>query len=128
MKVLLGAAAAVMMLASPALAQTGAPAQCAAFTPAPEIPDGASASNTQMREAREALEAWRGTRATEIAACHAVLQQLQAQVTAGTQAHNAAVADTDATIAQFTAENTEHTARGGGQRRERGGVITRPDN
>lgn len=128
MKVLLGATAAVMLLATPALAQTTAqlPAQCT-FTAAPEIPDGATASNNAMRDARAALEAWRNTRRTELAACSSAAQALQAQAQAAAAAHNAAAAETDSAITRFTAENEEYNARGGAQRRERGSTLTRPD-
>ena len=129
MKVLLGATAAFMLMAAPALAQTtpaALPAQCN-FTAAPAIPDGATATNTAMQNAREALEAWRATRQTELAACNAAAQALQAQAQAAAAAHNAAATDTDATINRFVAENTEYNARGNTGRRERGSSLTRPD-
>ena len=129
MKVLLGATAAFMLMAAPTLAQTtpaAPPAQCN-FTAAPAIPDGATATNTAMQNAREALEAWRATRQTELAACNAAAQALQAQAQAAAAAHNAAATDTDATINRFVAENTEYNARGNTGRRERGSSLTRPD-
>ncbi|MEQ1491635.1 MAG: hypothetical protein ABL932_13910 [Terricaulis sp.] len=127
MKVLLGATAAMMLMAAPALAQTppAVPSQCT-FTAAPTIPDGATATNTQMNTAREALQAWRATRSTELAACSAAAQALQAQAQAAAAANNAAATETDATINRFAAENTEYSARAP-SRRERGGTLTRPD-
>lgn len=80
-----------------------------------------------MREGRAALEAWRNTRAAELAACTQAAQQLQAQAQAGAAAHNAAAAETDAIIARFAAENEEYNQRSSASRRDRGGVITRPD-
>ena len=130
MKVLLGATAAVLLLASPALAQTNSalPQQCASFTPAPAIPDGATASNSAMRTARDALAEWQQTRSAELAACQAATQALEAQAQASANAHNAALAETNAAITQFTAENEEYSARGNtSSGRERGGVITRTD-
>lgn len=129
MRILLGATAAFMLMAAPALAQTSTaplPAQCN-FTAAPTIPDGATASNDAMRDAREALEAWRNTRASELAACNAASQALQAQAAAAIAAHNTAATDTDATIRRFVTENEEYNARGATSRRERGGTLTRPD-
>lgn len=128
MKVLLGATAAFMLMAAPALAQTQAalPAQCT-FTAAPAIPDGATATNTAMQNAREALEAWRATRQTELTACNGAAQALQAQAQAAAVVYNVAAIDTDATINRFVAENTEYNARGSTGRRERGSSLTRPD-
>lgn len=132
MRILLGATAALTLMAAPALAQTtpaAAPAQCT-FTAAPAIPDGATATNNAMRDAREALEAWRSTRASELAACNAAAQALQQQAQAAILANNSAATETDTTIRQFAAENEEYNARGGatsGGRRERGSSLTRPD-
>lgn len=131
MRILLGATAALTLMAAPALAQTtpaAAPAQCA-FTAAPAIPDGATATNNAMRDTREALEAWRNTRATELAACSTAVQSLQQQAAAAAAAHNTAATETDATIRRFAAENEEYNARGNtsGGRRERGSSLTRPD-
>ena len=131
MRILLGATAALTLMAAPALAQTttaAAPAQCT-FTAVPTIPDGADATNNAMRDAREALEAWRNTRATELAACNTAAQALQQQAAAAAAAHNAAATETDSTIRRFTAENEEYNARGNAPagRRERGSTLTRPD-
>lgn len=125
MKVLLGAAAALALMAAPALAQTAAalPSQCN-FTPAPTIPDGAQATNAQMNTARTALEAWRNTRQTEMAACDAAAHALDDQAKAAAAAHNAAIAETNSTITRFTEENQEYSARGSTSgRRERGSIT-----
>lgn len=127
-KALLAATSAFMLIAAPVLAQTAVvalPAQCN-FTPAPIVPDGATATNTAMQRAHEALEAWRVTRQTELAACNSAAQSLQAQAQAAAAAHNAAAAEADATITRFTAENTEYNARGAASRRDRGSAPTRP--
>ncbi|MGQ0533140.1 MAG: hypothetical protein ACT4OF_10700 [Caulobacteraceae bacterium] len=116
MKLLLGATsaavAAACILAQTAVAQTALPPACASFTPAPAIPDGATATNAAMNSAREALQQWRTTRAAEIAACKGALDQVQAQLNTIQVAHNQAVTETDAAIAQFAAENAEYTERG----------------
>ena len=128
MKVLLGATAAFALLAAPALAQTtpALPAQCS-FTAAPAIPDGATATNNAMQDARTAVEAWRATRTAELAACQSAATALQAQAQTAAAAHNTGIAETNSTIERFSAENTEYNARAGAQRRERGSTLTRPD-
>lgn len=129
MKVLLGATAALVMMAAPALAQTtppALPAQCN-FTPAPTIPDGATATNNQMRDARTALEAWRDTRRAELTACQGAVQALQAQANAAATAFNTAAPETDAVITRFAAQNEVYNNRSGTNRRERGSSLTRPD-
>lgn len=128
LKALLAATSAFMMIASPVLAQTtvvAPPTQCN-FTPAPAVPDGATATNTAMQRARDALETWRATRQTELAACNSAAQTLQAQAQAAAAAHNAAATEADATITRFIAENTEYNARGAAPRRDRGNAPTRP--
>lgn len=128
MRILLGATAALMLMAAPALAQTSTaqiPAQCN-FTPPPAIPDGATASNSVMSQAREALATWRTAREAELAACNAQVQALQAQAQAAAGAHNAGLTETNTTIQRFMAENEEYAARGTSSSR-RGGTLTRPD-
>jgi hypothetical protein len=109
MKVVFGAAAAALFLAQAAVAQT-LPAACS-FTASPAIPDGATATNAAMNEAREALQQWRATRAAEIAACKTAVDQAHAQLNAIEAAHNQAVAETDGAIERFTQENTEYNGR-----------------
>jgi hypothetical protein len=109
MKVVFGAAAAALFLAQAAVAQP-LPAACS-FTAPPAIPDGATATNAAMNEAREALQQWRATRAAEIAACKAAMDQAHAQLNAIEAAHNQAVAETDGAIERFTQENTEYNGR-----------------
>lgn len=106
-----------LMAAQPAVAQNGLPAACA-FSATPAIPDGATASNAAMTQARDALQAWRGERASQIAACKAVLDHTLAQLNAIEAAHNRAVTETDAAIARFTLENAEYAERARGGRRQ----------
>lgn len=107
-----------LIAAQPAAAQNGLPAACASFSATPAIPDGATASNAAMTQARDALQAWRGERASQIAACKAVLDHTLAQLNAIEAAHNRAVTETDAAIARFTLENAEYTERARGGRRQ----------
>lgn len=125
MKVLLGATAALVLMAAPALAQTTSalPSQCN-FTAAPAVPDGARATNAQMTQARAALETWRAAREAELAACNTAAQALQAQAQAAAAAHNAAVAETNTTITRFGEENQEYSARGSTSGRREHGSIT----
>ncbi|MEZ5960219.1 MAG: hypothetical protein R3C30_07280 [Hyphomonadaceae bacterium] len=123
MRFLLGATAALMLMAAPAVAQTTPPSQCN-FTAPPTIPDGARATNQQMSDARTALEAWRTTREAELAACNAAAQALQAQAQAAASAHNAGLAETNATIQAFGVENSEYGARGTTSGRRDHGSIT----
>ncbi|MGD9982056.1 MAG: hypothetical protein AB7H66_15245 [Hyphomonadaceae bacterium] len=120
-RVVFGATAAVLVLAPMAVAQT-LPAACA-FTPAPPIPDGATATNAAMIGAREALQEWRATRAAELTACKGALDQAHALLNAIETAHNQGVTETDAAIDRFIEENAEYNAR---VRARRDGA-TRPD-
>lgn len=123
MKVLLGATAALMLMAAPAFAQTALPPQCN-FTAPPTIPDGARATNQQMNDARAALETWRTARQAEMTACDTAARALDEQAKAAAAAHNAALTETNATITRFGEENQEYSARGSTSgRRERGSIT-----
>ncbi|MGD9967011.1 MAG: hypothetical protein AB7T59_10850 [Hyphomonadaceae bacterium] len=108
-KVVLSATAAALFLAQAAAAQT-LPGACV-FSPAPAIPDGATASNAVMSAAREALQQWRAARAAELAGCKTAMDQAHAQLNAIERAHNQAVTETDDAIERFTEENAEYNAR-----------------
>lgn len=108
-RVVLGAAGAAMLLMQAAAAQT-LPAACE-FTPAPAVPDGATATNAAMSRAREALAQWRATRVAELTACKAAMDQAHAQLNAIESAHNHGVSETDAVIERFSEENAEYNAR-----------------
>jgi hypothetical protein len=109
MKGVFGATVATLILAQAAVAQP-LPAACS-FTPTPAIPDGATATNAAMSEARDGLQQWRVTRAAEIAACKTAMDQAHAQLNAIETAHNQAVTETDAAIERFTQENAEYSGR-----------------
>lgn len=119
MRLAIASFAVAVTLSTLAAAQQALPPECAAFTPAPTIPDGATANNSAMRDARVALEAWRTTRRAELAACEAASRALEARAQAGMVAHNGAATETEEAIARFAAENEEYSARGGQSRRDR---------
>jgi hypothetical protein len=125
MKVLLGATAAVLLLASPALAQTGAPtlAQCT-FTAAPTLADGASADRAAMEAKTVEVNAWLATRQQEEAACAAAIQALNNTRAASGTERQSLVQTWNTEIQEFGARGP---AAAPSSRRDRGGVLTRPD-
>jgi hypothetical protein len=125
MKVLIGAAAAAVMLtAAPAFAQTAnVSPNCTGFDPAPTLPDGATANRDAVEAMSAQLQAWADARRTKLLAC-------QADINAMTQAFNTAHAEGQAVTTAWNAEVTEFNARNtssSSNRRERGSVLTRPD-
>lgn len=119
MRLAIASFAVAVTLSTLAAAQEALPPECATFTPAPTVPDGATANNSAMREARAALEAWRTTRRAELGACEAASRALNQRAQAAMSAHNAAATETEALAERFAAENQEYTARGGQSRRDR---------
>ncbi len=124
MKVLLGATAAVMLLASPALAQTGAAttSSCQNFPAAPTVPDGATAEREAVQTATDAVRAWDTDLQTRIAACRAEITALNNAVNAQDTARAQTVSNMATEIQEFSARANSATPP---QRRERGGVLTR---
>lgn len=124
MKLLIGAAAAAFMLtASPALAQAAMTANCSDFEVAPTLPDGATASRAEVEAANTRVQAWVEARRAKLVTC-------QADINAMSQAFNTAEQERRALQTNWDAEVTEFNAReqsGNSNRRERGGVLTRPD-
>jgi len=128
MKLLLGATAAVCLLASPAFAQTETQAtatRCAGSAAAPAATDGATATRAQMEAAQAQWAAWQTQRLEQEAAC-------QAEIAALTAAFNAAGPERAAAVAAFNAEVQEFSqgsqaAATPERRRRDGGVRTRPD-
>lgn len=118
------AAAAALLLASPASAQTNA----CAFAPLPQLADGAAASHEQMTAKNEEVAAWVAQREQQEAACQAQINALQAQLAPMVAAFNAAGPERVQTVQSWNAEVQEFTARGPQpSRRQRGGVLTSPD-
>lgn len=124
MKVLLGATAAVCLMASPALAQTQTPSACQNFPAAPAVPDGATASREDVQTARDAVTAWDADIQSRVAACRAELAALNTTVNAQDTARVATVNSMAAEIQEFVARGNASSSN----RRERGGVLTRADN
>ncbi len=124
MKVLLGATAAVLLMASPAFAQTDAPSlpQCT-FTAAPTLADGATANREAMEAKTTEVNAWLATRQQEEAACAAAIQALNNTRAASGTERQTLVQTWNSEIQEFGARGTAAAPA----RRERGGVLTRPD-
>lgn len=115
MKLMIGAAAAAVLLATPAMAQTTAlamPASCSGFEPAPALIDGATATRAQMTETNDRLQAWRVALDAKRATCQADINALRAQLDAAVAAHNAVVDGASAHLTAWNAEVTEFNARG----------------
>lgn len=125
MKVLIGAAAAAVLLtAAPAFAQTNMSPNCTGFEPAPTpLPDGATAERAAVEEMNTRIQAWADARRDKLLAC-------QADINAMSQALNTALQERQATTTAWNAEVTEFNARStnsSSNPRERGGRLTRPD-
>jgi len=124
MKVFAGAvAAAALLLASPAAAQTNA----CAFAPAPPLADGAAATHEQMTEKNTEIAAWVAQREQQEDACEAQINALQAQLAPMVSAYNAAGPERVQIVNSWNAEVQEFSARPQQPRRQRGGVLTSPD-
>ena len=129
---LLGAAAAVALFATPALAQTAPSANCTGFEAAPALPNGAEATERQINAGNEAYQAWGQTRLNKLNACRADIDALRAQLNALEGAYNTANGElasvTQSWQASVAAYNERGQASNSTGRRERGSVNTRPDN
>lgn len=118
MKVLLGALVVASLLVFPAHAQTQAAVgvSCGNFTPAPNLPDGATASRPAMVRSGEAVEAWRATRETKLTQCLADIQAVRAQLNAMEAAYNQAGAERNTVLNAWNAEAAEFSGRGSARR------------
>jgi hypothetical protein len=124
MKVLIGAAAAVLLIAAPAGAQTGttAPAatagasQCGAVPEMPTLPDGADAGRNDMESANTAYTAWSANVRTNLDCRRAEAQSLQTQADARIAEHNAAAAALATANTNWQAEVEEFNGRTGNRR------------
>lgn len=124
MKVLLGATAAVFLMASPALAQTGQAPSCQNYAAAPTVPDGATASREEMTASRDAVAAWDAALVAQINACKGELRALNDAADAANTARLATVASVSTETQEFNARGNNAPAE---RERRRGGVLTRPD-
>jgi hypothetical protein len=124
MKVIMGVAVAAVLFAAPALAQTTPapaaaipPSSCGEATPAPTLPDGATASRQDMEAANTAYTAWAEAYRTNVQCRHDEAEALQAQASARAAEHNAAVETFNTTIAAWQADVAEYNARPANRRR-----------
>lgn len=77
------------------------PSACAATTQSPAAPDGATATEAQMRAAVAAFEAWRVTEQTTLDCRRAEAEALNAQAASRASEYRAAQADNTARAAAF---------------------------
>lgn len=130
MKVLLGVAAAALLLAPAALAQTapaGESTNCAGFALPPSLPDGATASSSAMATGATEYEAWHTATEAKKALCQTDIATLRAQLNTMVEAYNQAEQQRFAAQNAWAGDVAEYNGRGGAGRRQRGGVLTRPD-
>jgi hypothetical protein len=124
MKLVLTAAVAVLLLATPAMAQTdpAAPAaanatSCGPLPPPPSLPDGATADREAMEAGNTAFTAWAEANRTVLACRRAEVESLQARFQALRAEYNAGAEQLNATNTVWQADVTEFNERGGNRRR-----------
>ena len=125
MRVLIGAAAALLFAAS-AAAQTGTaapatptpsapPSACGEASPPPGQPDMAHVTSAQMNNANRAVEAWANDARAKLQCRQNEVRTLAAQAAASEQAYNAQAASFNASVnswnATTTAYNSQHANR-----------------
>lgn len=125
MKVLIGAAAAAVVLtAAPAFAQTSMSPNCTGFEAAPtQLPDGATADRGAIETATERVQAWATARHAKIEACEADIQAMIAARDTAVQGYQATTAAWSVEVNEFNARSTSSSSN----RRERGSTLTRPN-
>jgi len=123
MRLLIGAALAAFLAATPALGQTTTPAPaadpvataqpsaCGPLPAPPAVPDGANASRVQMEEASAALTAWAEQYRPALQCRRAEVAQYRANYDARLAEHNAAAGVLISTTQSFQAEATEWNQR-----------------
>lgn len=120
MKLLLGAAFAALFIATPAMAQTppASGSACAAIAPAPELPDGATATHEQMETANAAFQAWFPANRTalecrraEVEAARARYEALRTEFNAGAETLNTVNTSWQADVAEFNERNPRSRTR-----------------
>jgi hypothetical protein len=126
MRILIGAAVAALLLASPALAQEAAPSACAGFAAAPTLPDGATANAAAITTGDATFRTWHTAGAEKLVQCRAEVEAARARVRDLEALHNTAADQLNGTRDAWQVEVNEYNARGntGESRRERGGVRT----
>ncbi len=121
MKFLIGVAAATLLMASPALAQTPAtaPDVCVGFAAAPTLPDGATAAPEAMAAMDTEFRAWHGAGTAKLQQCRTEIEALRAQLTATETAYNGGVALLNGTRDAWQVEVDEYNARAPARNRGR---------
>jgi len=120
MKVLLGVAAAALLMGAPAMAQTDAGAantSCAAVAPPPTLPDGATATYEQMEAANTAYSAWFESNRAALECRRVEVEAVEARRQALLTAYNGGVDQLNATKTSWEAEVEEFNARAPQQQR-----------
>jgi hypothetical protein len=120
MKLVLGAAVAALLMASPAMAQTDtAPASCGALEAMPsDQPDGATASREAVEAYTERFNAWAQASNAVLACKRSQAEQARARADALTTEFNTENSSVRDAITAWTAEVTEFNARPQRQRRD----------
>ncbi|WP_135210777.1 hypothetical protein [Vitreimonas flagellata] len=115
MKFLIGVAAATLLMASPALAQTPtaatAPDVCVGFAAAPTVPDGATATPEAMSTMDTEFRAWHSAGTAKLQQCRAEVDAMRARLAATETAYNAGVALLNGTRDAWQVEVDEYNAR-----------------
>jgi hypothetical protein len=120
MKILLGAAMAAVLLATPAFAQTETPpaapaaagqSSCGALPAVPTLPDGATANREEMEAGNTAYRAWYEQYTANIQCRNAEATSLRAQYEARLAEHNAGVEGLNTANTNWTAEAAEFNGR-----------------
>ncbi len=130
MKLLIGAAAAALMFAATAAAQTPPTdsAHCSGFQPAPTLPDGATADRAEIAVGNTQYETWGQERLAKLRLCRAEIEALRAQLAPLEQAYTANNTELTSVVTAWQAEVAEFNARGGATRNRRGTQrTTRPN-
>jgi hypothetical protein len=121
MKLLLSAAVAALLMASPAMAQTDAApaASCGTLEPAPaNPPDGATAAREVVEGYTQRFNAWAEASNAVLACKRTEAEQARARADALTTEFNTANSGVRDAIAAWTVEVTEFNARPQRQRRD----------
>jgi hypothetical protein len=131
MKVVLGAAVAAMLAASPALAQTTPaatppPTACAALPSPPTLPDGAAADRNAMAAGNATFTEWTNVYIAALQCRRDEVTALRAQLEARVAEHNAAAEVLNATNRSWEADVAEYNERGGDDGRTRGNTRRPP--
>lgn len=124
MRVLIGAAAAALLFASSAVAQTPEPAapavpvspNCTGFDPVPAFPDGATANAAAMAEGNELYQTWGNARLAKLQTCRAEIETMRAQLRPMEEGFTNANNELREAVAAWQAEVEEFNARGNSRR------------